>query len=211
MREPNLLTWLTRITARLTLGKDSEDRLVVAAQRRDRSAFDALRRVHEPSLRGFLAQRIDPGNVDDVLQETWLTCWSKLPQFQRRSRFKAWLYGIALHKCREQYRAQARTAREGDSAMIGDVLAPGRLADDFELRETVKELLTPLPDVQREVLELYYFAELSLPEIAEALPRNLNTVKYQFYQAHERVAQGLNRLNSTLAQFDGPCVKEGRR
>ncbi len=48
-----------------------------------------------------------------------------------------------------------------------------------------------MPGAQREVLELYYYAELTLPEIAAALGRNLNTVKYQFYRAHALAAEGL--------------------
>jgi RNA polymerase sigma factor (sigma-70 family) len=51
--------------------------------------------------------------------------------------------------------------------------------------------LRTLPEAQREVVELYYYAELTLPEIATSLNRNLNTVKYQFYRAHQAVAREL--------------------
>ena len=51
-----------------------------------------------------------------------------------------------------------------------------------------------LPEVQREVLELYYYAELTLAEIAEVCGRHESTVKYQFYRAHAQVAQQLSAL-----------------
>ena len=43
---------------------------------------------------------------------------------------------------------------------------------------------------------MYYYAELTLAEIAEALGRNVNTVKYQFYRAHTQVAEHLKESES---------------
>jgi DNA-directed RNA polymerase specialized sigma24 family protein len=47
-------------------------------------------------------------------------------------------------------------------------------------------------------LELYYYAELNLPEIAQVLNRNLNTVKYQFYRAHTQVAAAMGNPETWL-------------
>jgi len=60
-----------------------------------------------------------------------------------------------------------------------------------ELRETIQAALKSVPDEQREVLELYYYAGQTLAEIGQALGRNLNTVKYQFYRAHIHVEKEL--------------------
>ena len=57
--------------------------------------------------------------------------------------------------------------------------------------QAVRAALAGLPEAQQEVLELYFYAELTLPEIAEMLGRNLNTVKYQFYRAHAQAALAL--------------------
>jgi len=59
---------------------------------------------------------------------------------------------------------------------------------DVTLVAAIPGMLAQLTDTQREVLELYYFSQLNLPEIARALNRNLNTVKYQFYRAHSELA-----------------------
>ncbi len=174
-----------------------EDAQIAAARRGDRAAFDALVRAHGPRLRGFLMARVGPEAVEDVTQDVWTACWLALPSFTGRARFRAWLLGIAQHKCADYHRArQRRQAQEGDSlAESGDVPDAGPSVEEMyaaaELRETVQGLLAHLPAPQREVLELYYYGELTLPEIAAALARNLNTVKYQFYRAHERVAAGL--------------------
>jgi RNA polymerase sigma-70 factor, ECF subfamily len=171
---------------------DPDTPLVQRAQTGDRHAFDRLRHRHDPPLRGFVARRIALTFLEDIVQDTWLSCWVKLPNFAGRARFKAWLYGIAVHKCADSQRAR-RTEQLDD--ITQDALAsPEDAMGDVDLRETISQALTTLPDAQREVIELYYLRQLTLPEIATQLGRNLNTVKYQLYRAHEVLADVLKDL-----------------
>jgi RNA polymerase sigma-70 factor (ECF subfamily) len=159
----------------------------------DRRAFDRLVHGHESRLRGFIARRVGPDSVDDVLQDTLLAGWTGLQRFDRRSGFKAWLYGIALHKCVDWARRRGRTRLEVPLVDgLAGLQSPEALYAAAELRETVRGVLDRLPPPQREVLELYYYAELTLAEIAAVVGRNLNTVKYQFYRAHAVLEQHLH-------------------
>ena len=180
---------------------DSEMKLVTAAQHGSREAFDSLMRSHESQLRGFICRRVGMGAVDDVLQETWLASWLALPKFSRRSRFKAWLFGIAFHKSNDYHRKRGRTAQELPLHEIETAAASQDWIADAELRQTVRTLLAELPLEQREVLEMYYYAELTLAEVAQELGRSLNTVKSQFYRAHTKIAH----------QFDTPEALKGGR
>jgi RNA polymerase sigma-70 factor (ECF subfamily) len=164
--------------------------LLARAKQGSRSAFDTLRRLHEQPLRGFIARRVGADAVDDMAQEVWLACWTCLSRYTGRARFKAWLYGIAAHKCADYLRTRARETRRVEAAQIIEPRQPDACGA-VELRQTVLQALNRLPDEQREVVELYYYAEMTLAEIAQALNRNLNTVKYQFYRAHAQVAHQL--------------------
>ena len=172
----------------------AEDGLVTAAQRGDRRAFDALVRGHEKTLLGFLTRRVSREAADDLLQETWLAAWAALPKFTRRSRFKAWLFSIALHKVQDHFRGRGKLSVEELTPEMEATLAGPDPYATVELKDAVQSALSGLPNAQREVLEMYYYAELTLPEIAEALGRNQNSVKYQFYRAHAVVAEGLGIL-----------------
>ncbi len=177
--------------------EDAEAGLVTAAQRGERRAFDTLVRSHQTLLRAFLTRRVGPEAVEDVLQETWLAAWAALPGFHGRSRFKAWLFSIAQHKIQDHFRARGRSETEAlDENVSSEDVGQRDPYAAVDLRHTVLTMLSPLPDAQREVLEMYYYAELTLPEIAQALGRNQNTVKYQFYRAHELVAEGLGPVES---------------
>jgi len=171
----------------------------MAAKRGDRHAFDRLVRNYSGLLRGYLARRVSPSAVDDLMQEILLASWSALHAFNGRSRFKAWLFGIAMHKCADFHRAAGRDHLDSSVELQdGMALMSTETLDDWssaiDRREAIAAALSKLPANQREVLEMYYYAELSLPEIATALNRNLNTVKYQFYRAHTQAAETLSTV-----------------
>ncbi|MBD0275695.1 MAG: sigma-70 family RNA polymerase sigma factor [Acetobacteraceae bacterium] len=206
---------------------EGEGALVEAARRGDRGAFDTLVGSYRAQLRGFLLRRVGAEAVDDLMQEVWVASWLAMPRFQRRACFRTYLYSIAVNKCMDHHRAQSRAAAafgtnggvngggggdgadglpEAALALAADPAAsrmrsPEELYAAAELRETVRRLIDRLPPAQREVLDLYYYAELTLPEIAGALKRNLNTVKYQFYRAHDLVGQGMTQIEGGLYEM----------
>ena len=158
-----------------------------------------LAAAYVPLLRGFLLHRVGVGAVDDVLQETLLAGWTALPGYSRCAPFKAWLFAIAIRKCVDLYRVRGRRGIEVPLEEAESQLCAQKdwvtVADS---NEAIRSALALLSDEQREVVEMYYYAELSLPEIARALERNLNTVKYQFYRAHTLVERALTE--ETIAE-----------
>ncbi len=176
---------------------DKERQWVRAAKAGNRAAFDALAHSHQARLRAFVARRVGQDAAEDVAQETLLAAWQALPRLELHVRFKTWLFAIAVHKTADYIRSQGR--RQGEMP-LDDARLPAdphahTFTQDTEQKEIVRELLSRLSDDQRQLLELYYFAELTLPEIATALGRNLNTVKYQFYRVHAVAAERCAALN----------------
>jgi len=173
-------------------GVETERRLIAAARRFDRTAFDRLISAHRNRLCAFLVERVGREAMDDILQETLLAAWQALPTLQERSRFSTWLFGIAVHKAADYHSLQGRrTAREVsvDIHLLEAVVGSERESSRLEHREMARYLLDHLTVTQRQLLELYYFEGLTLLEIATALNRNLNAVKYHFYSAHTRAAR----------------------
>jgi RNA polymerase sigma-70 factor, ECF subfamily len=169
----------------------SESALLVRARRGSREAFDVLVRLHEPALRRFLLRQHLGELLEDVLQEAFLAAWVALPGFEPRVRFKTWLYRIALNKAVDAHRRNPTVLPLEELTLSGKDLWAG-----VDRALWVRELLDELPEVQRQILELYYFEELTLEETALVLDRNVNTVKYHFYQAHTRALRCLERAEN---------------
>lgn len=173
-----------------------ERRLLLQAKRGDRAAFDRLVSVHQRELLSFLGARVAPEDLDDLMQETWVSAWTSLGSFDGRSRFKTWLFSIALHKRSSLYRRNNPLV-DLESAMLEAAPAIDGAFESAELQHAIESALLALPESQREVVELYYFSGFTLPEIGRILNRNLNTVKYQFYRAHAEAADRLRGLNES--------------
>ena len=187
---------------------DSEAALVASAKRGERHAFDTLAAAYRSILRAFIAQRVGHQAADDVVQDTMIAGWSSLSRYQGRARFKSWLFAIAIHKCQDYRRsAGADVAGPLDEGLAhaGDAYA------QVDLRHAVQFALSGLTPPERELIELYYFAEMTMPEISLTLGRNLNTVKYQFYKAHAKVADCLRDAEPLVANAPGSARSERER
>lgn len=175
----------------MTNGVDSapmaETRRISLARSGDREAFEDLFRPHESDLRKFIASRVNSEDVDDVFQELSVSAWRGMPSFNGSSRFRTWIFGICIHKIKDHYRRLGRQPQP--VSLVDGAVEPAVSAEieRAELSQSVWSLTNDLPDSQFEVIELYYRYELTLLEISETLNRNLNTVKYQFCQAHAKL------------------------
>jgi RNA polymerase sigma factor (sigma-70 family) len=130
--------------------------------------------------------------------------------FNRRCRFKTWLFGIALNLCASAARRERkmRLNRVGLDESENGERGKVSLSDGFEWgavveRVELRQRLAELPEPGRQVLELYYYADLNLREISELLKVNLSTLKYWFYQAHERLRAAVAASDEAAPQERG--------
>lgn len=172
------------------LTMESEERLIGSAQAGDTASFELLQRRLDPSLRRFVSKRVRVDYVDDVVQDTWIAAWANLGHFTIRARFRTWLFAIAANKCRDLHRKVVPAELDCDAPCEEPEYAR------LELRHAVGIVLDQLTPVHRELLDLYYFDEMNLPEIAMITGKNLNTVKYQFYRAHKEFAVLMEESNA---------------
>ena len=146
-----------------------------------------------PILR-IVRERAD---ASDVLQEVFWEAWRDAPAYDAtRGSPEAWMVTRARTRAIDCIRSTRRRSEtfvapldEGIAAAPRDSApdAAERAAD----RGTIMSALDRLPDVQREVIELAYYAGLTQTEIAERLKQPLGTVK-------TRIRLGLERLREVV-------------
>lgn len=185
-------------------------KMVQLAKEGNRESFDALAESSRDSLRNFLLHRVDAKDVDDVIQDVFVAAWRALPQYNGRSQFRTWLFAIAFNKVRDHYRQRMRRVTEVHMATGEPVSAS--TDDPFAAKDlslAVRELVLGLSESQQEVILLYYQDGLTLAEIGTVLNRNLSTVKYQFFQAHSKLADQM-RESSDWSALIAPNEKEAK-
>jgi RNA polymerase sigma-70 factor (ECF subfamily) len=204
-------------------GRSETTRLIEQAVRGDQRALDTLLVRHRERLRRMVALRLDwrlRGRVDpsDVLQEVCLDAARRLPEYRKNPTmpFFLWLRFLAAQRLLDEHRkhlgAAARDAGreislyrgalpETSSAalaahLLGRLTTPSQAAIRAERKIRLQEALNSLEPIDREVLALRHFEELSNTEVAAVLGLDKAA-------ASKRYARALIRLKEALASMPG--------
>jgi RNA polymerase sigma-70 factor (ECF subfamily) len=165
--------------------------------------FEILVREHAEMLMIYLRSVVrDAGLVDDLFQETMLTAWRRLDDYDKSLPFGPWLRGIAGKLILAQRRKSARGFLVCDAEVLMYLEAqhqalqrqPGDILD--EKLDTLRDCLQQLPDRYRECIRLRYTEELAVESLAQRLELGLETVKKRLQRGRARL---LACLQSKLA------------
>lgn len=173
--------------------------LVIAAQRGDRRAMEALVAEYMPLVYNIVGLALDDhGDVDDVVQESLIRVVDHLAELREPAAFRSWLVAITVRQVRDRRRARRATPLMADSAglALGETADPGadfvdltilRLALSDQRRETALASRWLEPQ-DREALTLWWLesaGELSRAELADALdlPLSHTAVRIQRMKA----------------------------
>jgi RNA polymerase sigma-70 factor, ECF subfamily len=168
--------------------------LMARYQQGDFTAATALVHRLGPQLHRFFAvQFASRRDADDLLQETWLRIHEVRHTYRAGEPVLPWFYAIARHIRVDHYRKASRTAaREERLEEMHDVAAapPSRSGGTPDL----EALLAPLPESQREVIELLKVAGMSLEKVARATSSSVGSVKQKAHRAYERLRERLSGM-----------------
>jgi RNA polymerase sigma-70 factor (ECF subfamily) len=188
-------------------GNDSD--WILRAQSGDRSAFKRLAESHvEPLLRCALTLCRDRQLAEDIAQETLLEAWRSIGRFDGRCRFSTWLYGILRHRFLKAARRVARKFAElpaEDAAPIAATHAdPSRESQRAEDAARIRQAVAALSEEHRQVIELRFFADATLDDIAAALDIPLGTVKSRLHNGLEKLRKQKLAVNLFSTDRESP-------
>ena len=188
---------------------DGLDRLLRRARRRDPQALHELVDAYAARIFGLLYRLTgERETAEDLLQETFLRVVRMIADYQHDGKFEAWLFRIAANLARDHARRIKRRGRpmaldwpQRDGTSLSSDLAdagqsePSRDLLEQEAGERLNACLRELTEMDREIILLRHFAELSFREIADVLEIPLGT---ELARAH----RALKRLRTALGGED---------
>lgn len=167
----------------------------------DRNAGSELFARHFMTIYRFFVNKVDRG-VDDLLQRTFTACAEARDRMAEDSNVRAYLLGIARRQLLVHFRELRREPAAIDEAVVSvaDLVdSPSQLAADGEERGLLARALRRLPlDIQT-TLELHYWEDLQLGEIAVILEVPVGTIK-------SRLSRGRAMLRETIERLDAPLA-----
>jgi RNA polymerase sigma-70 factor, ECF subfamily len=182
--------------------RESDVELVVRARTGDAAAQTELAERHRQAM-FFLALQL-MGNRDDamdVAQEALLRFFTTLHRFDCRRPVRPWLFQIVRNRVVDLYRRKRVRRHESLDAtdpegkalieLVDTAVDPERDAARSELRLRILQALSELSPIQREVLVLRDYQDLSYAEIAETLDIPIGTVMSRLHGARKRLRERL--------------------
>lgn len=143
--------------------------------------------------------------VDDAVQEVFLVVYRKLGQFEGRSSLKTWIFSIVTRVASDHRRSIRRKSphtRNADASVEADDIAdersesPHERIERLECVQLLHRLLDELEDDKRIVLVLAELEAMTVPEIADTLGQNQNTIYARLRAARREFEQAVARAKA---------------
>lgn len=181
---------------------------------------------HHPRLRRLVAFRMDPMAIsrvdpDDVLQEAWLAARSRLDSYLESTAMSiyVWLRLIALQtiidvhrrhlgaKMRDAFReVSIEQAQSSDTSqaiarqLLGAESSPSQALMRDEASRRLEQVINNMESIDREVLALRHFEELSNNEVAEVLGIQVKAASIRYIRALKRLKEILGTLSTFMGK-----------
>ncbi|MFJ4173482.1 RNA polymerase sigma factor [Microbacterium sp. NPDC089696] len=160
--------------------EQADDRIVAGrAMDGDVDAFAVLVRRYTPMMRAYTRRMLNASSdVDDIVQETFVTAWQRFSELDDPSRVKSWLMRIVSRKAIDRIRALRPTVDVDEVEQAAPTTdSPARVVEARQGIAALGAALRELPAAQRECWVLREMGGYSYDEIAEELEMSVSTVR----------------------------------
>jgi len=179
----------------------SDEALVALIAQRDKRALQQLYSRHHVRIYRFALRFLnDEAAAEDTVSEVFIDVWRQAERFEGRSQVTTWLLAIARNKALSLLRR--RSSEELDDEVAEFIEDPSDNPEVAMLKSqrasVLQDCLTQLSPAHREIVDLVYYHEKSVEEVAEIISVPANTVKTRMFYARKRIgelmaAKGINR------------------
>jgi RNA polymerase sigma-70 factor (ECF subfamily) len=173
-----------------SIREGSDEALVGAIAGGDRRAMQALYLRHKVRIYRFVLRLVgDAALAEDIVSEAFLDVWRRADGFKAKSQVSTWLLAIARYKALSAQRGRSREQLDDGaaSAMADPADDAETIMDRQDRGAIVRQCLSQLSAIHREVLDLVYYHEKSVEEVAEIVGVSAGTVKTRMFYARRRM------------------------
>lgn len=178
--------------------------IVIAAQNNDQRAFEALYNLTKDSSY-FVAFSITQNENDalDIMQDSYLKVFNSIKQLKNPDAFESWLNRIVANTAKNYIAKKKPMLFDDIETLSNEVFEeaelnwdylPEQSADSKETSRLLIEIIGRLSEEKRLCILMYYYQEMSVSEIAEALQLPVTTVKYKLLAARSDIKKEVEKL-----------------
>jgi RNA polymerase sigma-70 factor (ECF subfamily) len=178
--------------------QDDLDRQIKNAQKGRGGGAARLVGEYGPRLYGYFFRVCgSAGDAEDLVQDVFVRVLKNIKGYRHEDKFEHWLFRIAANLARDRARKLARRGTvislETDEQVPDKQSEPYQRMIDDEQRDKLQQALKQLPQLDREMIMLRHYSQMSFKEIAKQFNVPLGT-------ALAKVHRGLKQLKQKLSE-----------
>lgn len=170
---------------------NSDEALIAKIASGNRLAMQVLYARHHTRIYRFILRLV--GNdafAEDLTSEVFISVWRQADRFEARSAVTTWLLAIARYKAIAELRRRPAMSPDEGNADISDPADDPEVALQGKHRgEILRRCLRQLTPEHREIIDLVYYHEKSVQEVADIVGIPGNTVKTRMFYARKKLSE----------------------
>ena len=170
----------------------SDEVLIGRIANGDRLAMQVLFARHHVRVFRFVLRLVrEEATAEDLISEVFLDVWRQDGRFEGRSQVSTWLLAIARFKALSVLRRKPEQELDEDTAeAIEDTSdTPDVTLEKKQKADAIRKCLSGLSAEHREIIDLVYYHEKSVEEVAEIVGIPEATVKTRMFYARKKLAE----------------------
>lgn len=161
------------------------EELIEKAKNGDKEAFTNLILENKMKLYKIAKARLkNEADIEDVMQETMLILYTKLPNLKDNTKFNIWMYKILINQCNQRYKRNKISFVSLDMIENKKSYTQEMKWDNKLDYEKILEMFSRQDQI---LLLLYYSNGYTTKQIAEILHKNENTIKTKLRRMREKI------------------------
>lgn len=172
--------------------KISDQELIGLIADNDKGAMRVLFGRHRVRVFRFVVRMVsNRETAEDLVSEVFLEIWRNARRFEARSQVTTWILGIARHKAFAALKRRSiAQSEESVPVLIEDPTDNPEVAMQQRQRSALlRDCLKQLSPAHRETIDLVYYHERSISDVARIIGVPENTVKTRMFHARKRIAE----------------------
>ena len=178
---------------RYSIAKETSDQVLIGlVAQGDKHAMQVLFARHNVKVFRFLVRLVgNEATAEDLVNEVFIDASRHADRFEARSQLATWLLAIARHKALSALRQRSTDSLDED--VISFIEDSGRQSGSWDaeegLQRVLRECLSQLSPAHREIIDLVYYHDRTIDDVAEIIGVPQNTVKTRMFYARKRIAE----------------------
>ena len=190
----------------------NDNTLIYRAQAGDEGAFADLMREYYPFVYTIVTRIVDnPHDVEEVVQDTFLSAYRGLTQLEDTTKFKSWLAEIAQNCARQwirKRRIKTISLDEVGERVLQTQDSPDEQLARLEQRELIRRTMETLPQKDREIACAFYLEGASYDELTSTHGLSYNAIAFRLFRIKRKLSKQLQYLLTGIFVAPGLTLKK---